>query len=210
MNIKLTKKERIKILNSTDLYRIMQGILLREEKIDQNREHFWVVGLENNNRILVIELVSMGSVNTTVVVPMEVFSLVLQKRAVKVILVHNHPSGDIVPSVNDKDITDRLYQVGRIVGCPVLDHLIITTTSYMSFGDTGLLETISKSLKYVPQFEIQERLKKEAEELGAKKNKIEIAKEMKRDGLEVETIAQYTGLTLAEIKKLRVRKKPKN
>ena len=210
MNIKLTKEERIKILNSTDLYRIMQGILLREEKIDQNREHFWVVGLENNNRILVIELVSMGSVNSTVVVPMEVFSLVLQKRAVKVILVHNHPSGDILPSENDKDITDRLYQVGRIVGCPVLDHLIITTTSYMSFGDTGLLETISKSLKYVPQYEIQERLKKEAEELGAKKNKIEIAKEMKRDDLPIDTIAQYTGLTLAEIKKLRVRKKPKN
>ena len=210
MNIKLTEEERIKILNSTDLYRIMQGILLREEKIDQNREHFWVVGLENNNRILVIELVSMGSVNSTVVVPMEVFSLVLQKRAVKVILVHNHPSGDILPSENDKDITDRLYQVGRIVGCPVLDHLIITTTSYMSFGDTGLLETISKSLKYVPQYEIQERLKKEAEELGAKKNKIEIAKEMKRDDLPIDTIAQYTGLTLAEIKKLRVRKKPKN
>ena len=65
MTIKLTKKERIKILNGVDLFGIMQKILLREEKIDQNREHFWVVGLENNNRILFIELISLGTVSYT-------------------------------------------------------------------------------------------------------------------------------------------------
>ena len=66
MTIKLTKKERIKVLNGSSLFGIMQKILLREEKIDQNREHFWVVGLENNNRILFIELISLGSVNHTI------------------------------------------------------------------------------------------------------------------------------------------------
>jgi DNA repair protein RadC len=71
----------------------MQQILLREDKIDQNREHFWVIGLANNNRILFIELVSLGTVNRTLVEPMEVYSLALQKRAVKIILCHNHPSG---------------------------------------------------------------------------------------------------------------------
>ena len=54
MDIDLTEAEKIKILNSDDIYGIMQKILLREDKIDQNREHFWVIGLENNNRILLL------------------------------------------------------------------------------------------------------------------------------------------------------------
>lgn len=112
MDIQLTEAEKIKIINSDDLYGIMQKILLREQKIDQNREHLWVIGLENNHRILFIELVSLGTVNQTLVKPMEVFSLALQKRAVKIILCHNHPSGELKPSAADKDITDKLIQVG--------------------------------------------------------------------------------------------------
>ncbi|MFK8104482.1 MAG: JAB domain-containing protein, partial [Saprospiraceae bacterium] len=139
MTIKLTKKERIKILNGSSLYEIMKRILLREEEIDQNREHFWVVGLENNNRILFIELVSMGSINKTIVEPMEVFSLALQKRAARIILVHNHPSGELAPSDTDKDVTNRLIQVGKIVNTPVLDHLVISVEGYTSFSEIGLM-----------------------------------------------------------------------
>ena len=83
MDIKLTDAEKIKILNSDDIYGIMQKILLRENKIDQNREHFWVIGLENNNRLLFIELIGLGSVKKVIAEPMEVFSFALQKRAVK-------------------------------------------------------------------------------------------------------------------------------
>ncbi|NQY01480.1 MAG: JAB domain-containing protein, partial [Flavobacteriaceae bacterium] len=147
MNIKLTEAERIKILNSDDLYGIMQKILLREQKIDQNREHFWVIGLENNNRILFIELISLGTVNKTFAEPMEVFSLALQKRAVSIILCHNHPSGELKPSNEDKDITDRLIQVGIIVDLKVIDHLIISNKSYLSFKDIGLLQELEKSTK---------------------------------------------------------------
>src|SRR3989338_5228478 len=98
MNVPLSNEEKIKILNGDDLYGIMQRVLLREEKIDRNKEHFWIIGLENNNRMLFIELVSLGSVNTTIAEPMEVFSFALQKQAVKIILVHNHPSGELLPS----------------------------------------------------------------------------------------------------------------
>lgn len=80
MDIKLTEKEKIKILNSDDIYGIMQRILLREDKIDQNREHFWVIGLETNNRILFIELISLGTVNKALAEPMEVFSLHCKKE----------------------------------------------------------------------------------------------------------------------------------
>ena len=207
MNIKLTEAERIKILNSDDLYGIMQKILLREQKIDQIREHFWVIGLENNNRILFIELISLGTVNKTFAEPMEVFSLALQKRAVSIILCHNHPSGELRPSDEDKDITDRLIQVGIIVDLKVIDHLIISNKSYLSFKDIGLLEELEKSTKYVPPYVLAKRMKKEAAEIAKRKNTIEIAKQFKRNGVDNETISLSTGLTIEEVEKLRVRKK---
>jgi DNA repair protein RadC len=207
MDVKLTKEERIKILNSDDIYEIMQKILLRENKIDQNREHFWVIGLETNNRILFIELISLGSVKKTIAEPMEVFSFALQKRAVKIILCHNHPSGELKPSDADKDISDRLIQVGIIVDTQVLDHIIISAKSYLSFKDTGLLDELKKSTKYVPKYVLEQRIKKEASEIATRKNTVEIAKEFKRNGADNKMIALSTGLSLEEVEKLSVRKK---
>lgn len=207
MNIELSDIEKIKILNSDDLYGIMQRVLLREDKIDQNREHFWVIGLENNNRILFIELVSLGTVNKTIAQPMEVFSLALQKRAVKIILCHNHPSGELKPSEQDKDITDRLIQVGLIVDTPVVDHLIISTKSYMSFIDVGLFDILKESTKYVPPYVLAQKMKKEAMEIAAKKRETEIAKQLKRNGIPEHIIADSTGLTLDEVDKLKVKKR---
>lgn len=207
MDIKLTKEEKIKILNSDDIYGIMQHVLLRENKIDQNREHFWVIGLENNNRILFIELISLGTVNKTLAEPMEVFSFALQKRAVKIILCHNHPSGELKPSDADKDISDRLIQVGIIVDTEVVDHLIISTKSYLSFADIGLLEELKKSTKYVPKYVLEQQIKKEATEIANKKKTVEIAKELKRNGVDNETISLSTGLSIEEVEKLRVKKK---
>jgi len=207
MNIKLTENEKIKVLNSDDIYGIMQKVLLRENKIDQNREHFWVIGLENNNRILFIELISLGTVNKTLAEPMEVFSFALQKRAVKIILCHNHPSGELKPSDDDKDVSDRLIQVGIIVDTEVIDHLIISTKSYLSFADIGLLEELAKSTKYVPKYVLEQRIKKEATEIAEKKKTIEIAKAMKRANENVAKIVEFTGLTIEEVEKLKVRKK---
>ncbi len=207
MDIKLTEEEKIKILNSDDIYGIMQKVLLRENKIDQNREHFWVIGLANNNRILFIELVSLGTVNKTLAEPMEVFSFALQKRAVKIILCHNHPSGELKPSEGDKNVSDRLIQVGIIVDTEVLDHLIISDKSYLSFADTGLLDELKKSTKYVPKYVLEQRFKKEATEIANKKKTVEIAKELKRNGVDNETTALSTGLSIEEVEKLRVRKK---
>lgn len=207
MDIKLTEAEKIKILNSDDLYGIMQKILLRENKIDRDREHFWVIGLANNLRILFIELISLGTVNQTFAEPMEVFSLALQKRAVSIILCYNHPSGELKPSEADKDITDRLIQVGRIVKTKVIDHLIISEKSYLSFDDVGLMESLKHSDKYVPGYQRTKEIKKEATEVAKRKNTIEIAKQMKRIGVDDNTIVESTGLSLEEVQKLKDRKK---
>lgn len=206
MNIELTEAEKIKILTSDDIYGIMQKILLREQKIDQDREHFWIIGLANNLRLLFIELIGLGTVNQVLVNPMEVFSFALQKRAVQIMLCHNHPSGELKPSDADKDTTDRMIQVGRIVNTPVLDHLIISNKSYVSFKNMGLMKELAQSVKYVPPYELVDRIRKEATELARKTRDIEIAKELKRRNMPVDAIVEITGLTVEEINALRVRR----
>ena len=207
MNIKLANKTKIQIQNSGDIYSVMQRILMREEKVDRGREHLWTISLDNSNKILNIELVSMGSFKATIVEPMEVFSIPLQKRAVHLVLVHNHPSGILKPSEADKDITDRLIQVGRIMKVPILDHLIITESSYYSFANSGLLDELSKSLKYVPAFEIKKRYEKQAEKKGKEKGNREgkkaIAKAMKDEGYPLEEIIKLTGLSKGIIERLK-------
>ncbi len=131
--------------------------------------------------------------------------MALQKRAVKIILCHNHPSGELKPSKEDQDITDRLIQVGRIVNLPVLDHLIISDISYLSFKDVGLMAELEKSIKYVPSYEIAERIKAEAAaivEQRVEETKMKIALALKNSGMQITEIAEYTGLTVQEVEGL--------
>jgi DNA repair protein RadC len=221
MNITLTDKEKIKIMNSDDLYKIMQQILLREQRVDQDREHFWTVCLNRANVIMNIELVSMGNVFSTGVLPMEVFSIPLQKRTVSLIMVHNHPSGELNPSKADKDVTDRIIQVGKFVDIPVLDHMIISDKSYYSFSDSGVLAELELSLKYVPvymqkdkalneqrkEFEkatkvISSKSEKRGIKEGLKQKAEEMARMMKEKGYPVEEIVQLTGLSKTAIGKI--------
>ena len=167
MNVRLTDKQKIKVSGSRSIYEIMQRILLSESKVDQEKEHLWLISLATNNLILNIELVSLGSVNATIARPMNVFRVAVMKGAVKAILCHNHPSGNVMPSEEDKDMTDRLYQVGRILNIEVIDHLIISTKSYLSFADTGLLAKIAESKEWVPAYEIEEEIRKEEAQIRA-------------------------------------------
>ena len=143
--------------------------------------------------------------NATIAEPMEVFSLALQKRAVNIVLVHNHPSGELKPSDSDLDTTDRLIQVGSIVNLPVFDHLIISEKSYLSFRDVGYLRELSKSTKYVPSYILIEKFKKEAEELkekGAILAKSEMDMNLLKEGSSLEMIHRVTGIPIDEIKSL--------
>jgi DNA repair protein RadC len=177
MNIELTEEQKIKILNSSDVYTVMKHILMRENKIERSHEHVWCVCLAPNNKILNIELVSLGAIDETVLKPMQVFRIALIKGAVRLILVHNHPDGELKPSEGDKDVTDRMIQVGNIVNVEVLDHLIITELYFYSFKDDGLMAELQKSTKWVPTFIEIDRIKKEAVKLGEKKGRKEGLKE---------------------------------
>jgi DNA repair protein RadC len=226
LNIELTDRQKVKVRTDRDLYPIMREILLRESHIDKNKEHFWICGLAANNRLLYVELVSLGTLNQSILEPMDVFAWALQKQVAMIIMVHNHPTEKLVPTAADKDLTDRMIQVGRIVNIKVVDHLIITTEDYYSFETHGLMRTLSLSKKYVPGYLEVERIKKEAERIGeergvkigeergrkegliegkkegAKDKAIEIAKELKQEGIAIKIIEKSTGLTKEEIERL--------
>ena len=123
------------------------------------------------------------------------------------IMVHNHPGGALQPSPEDTDITDRMYQVGLFLDLPVIDHLIITERKFYSFKDSGLLAELAKSEKYVLKYKKEEeRIRKEGEKAGLKKGvklkAVEMAKALKKKGVDVKVIAEVSNLSIKQIEKL--------
>src|SRR5689334_23076879 len=116
MNVKLSEaQKKAAITSSAGIAPIMQQILKRENKLGRNQEHFWVVGLNNANKILFIELIGLGRQNRVNANPPDVFRMAIYKLAIKLILVHNHPSGELKPSQADRLFTDRILKVGEII-----------------------------------------------------------------------------------------------
>ena len=104
------------------------------------REHFFSLQLDSKNRLIREILVSIGSLNVSVVHPREVFSPAIKDSASALILLHNHPSGDPAPSREDSDCTKRLVHAGKILGIRVLDHIVIGHDNYYSFTDASTLD----------------------------------------------------------------------
>jgi len=103
------------------------------------RESFFVILLNGSNEIIGHERITTGLVNRTIVHPREVFKPAIIKSCSAVILCHNHPSGNLTPSQEDIDITERLKKAGEILGIPVLDHIIISRKGYTSMQELNLL-----------------------------------------------------------------------
>lgn len=160
-------------------------------------------------------------VHYPVVEPMNVFRFAVMKGSVKIIMVHNHPSGELTPSEADKDLMDKLIQVGIILNIVVEDHLIISDQSYFSFNDNGIMNKLRSSTKFIPHYILIESIRKEETEIrekaikanllkgkkeGKKEEKkekaVEVAKNSLKEGLSIELIIKLTGLTKKEIKNL--------
>lgn len=105
---------------------------------------------------------------------------------------------------DDKALTDRMIQVGNIVGIDVFDHIIVNpkTEDFLSYRDVGLMDELSKSTAWVPKFEQVKRIRKMAAEEAVRKRNYEIAKVMKKNKVELGIIVKATGLELADIEKL--------
>ena len=126
--------KKIKINCSQDVYKCMKPFLY-----DEVVEHFYIVLLNRNNQVLKLHKISSGSTSATLADPKLIFKKALDHLAAGIILVHNHPSGNLRPSEADKRLTKRLTEAGNSLEMPVLDHLIFTDGTYLSFADEGLL-----------------------------------------------------------------------
>lgn len=104
-----------------------------------DREHFRVMYLDRKGGLLAMEDVSIGGLHSSIVHPREVFKPAIKKSANAVILIHNHPSGDVTPSREDIEVTKRLMEAGNIIGIEVLDHIIIGESNYCSLKSKGLI-----------------------------------------------------------------------
>ncbi len=123
-----------KISGSNDIYQLMKPFLL-----DKRIESFWVVYLNRAHRVLQIKMISQGGVSGTLVDPKLIFKFALDLLASSMVLVHNHPSGQLKPSTADQALTQKLKSAGQTLEIPVLDHIIFTNSGYFSFADESLM-----------------------------------------------------------------------
>lgn len=105
----------------------------------KRKENFLVLTLDGAHQVIRIRLVSLGLLNRCLVHPREVFQPAILDGAAGILAVHNHPSGLLEPSREDKDITRRLRDAGNILGIPLLDHLIVSKNGFYSFQEQGEL-----------------------------------------------------------------------
>jgi DNA repair protein RadC len=117
----------------------MRQILRRENKLAKQQEHFWVVGLNKQNRILYIELMGLGGKKTVHAPIKQVLKVAIYKDAESIIAVHNHPSGKLTPSEQDIALTQYLQHGSLFVEIEFKDNLIISEKGYFSFKDKGML-----------------------------------------------------------------------
>ena len=115
------------------------AIYFMEKLRHETQEHLVVCMFDSKCRLLAEEVISKGSVNSSIVSPREIFLLALQKRAVHIVLLHNHPSGVSAPSAEDDEVTKRISECGQMIGIPLSDHIIIGDKNYFSYRESGLL-----------------------------------------------------------------------
>lgn len=128
----IAHEKRRKISGSADVYAEMKPYLL-----DLPHEEFWIILMNRANDVIRPLQISVGGVSGTVADTKMIFKFAIENLASSLILVHNHPSGQLIPSKEDRDLTRNIVEAGRILDIPVLDHMIFTDHGFYSFVDEG-------------------------------------------------------------------------
>jgi DNA repair protein RadC len=113
--------------------------LMMDELQHLAQEHFVCLFLNTKNQVIGKDTIFIGSLNASIVHPREVFRRAIQRASAAVICLHNHPSGDPSPSAEDRNVTKRLQEAGKLLGIDVLDHIIIGEQSFYSMKENGLM-----------------------------------------------------------------------
>ena len=138
--VTLVKEGRVPCYNQQIRSAVDASTLLHTYLANVDREHFVIILLNQKNRVIGVSTISIGSLTASIVHPREVFKGAILSNAASIICGHNHPSTDCQPSREDRAITTRLVEAGKLLGISVLDHVIIGGDGrYFSFANEGLL-----------------------------------------------------------------------
>lgn len=122
-------KSNKKITNASDVYEELKPYK------DKKQEHFISLYLDGANHLCDTQVITIGTLNQSLVHPREVFAPAVEKRCASIIVAHNHPSGILSPSSEDMEVTKRLKESGKLLGIELLDHVIFTRESFLSLRD---------------------------------------------------------------------------
>lgn len=103
------------------------------------KEHFILASFDTRNRLIGVDTISVGTLNSSLVHPRELFSVAIRRHAASVIIAHNHPSGDPDPSDEDLRVTKKLVEAGKLMGIQVLDHIVVAQDSFFSFSSESII-----------------------------------------------------------------------
>jgi len=126
--------EKYKISSPADAFNLLKSTYMFEDV-----EKFRIILLDTKNNVKSVELISTGTANSSLVHPREVMNPAIKKRACSLILTHQHPSHETEPSHEDILLTNRLVEAGKIIGIPIIDHIIFGGHQFMSFKEEGLI-----------------------------------------------------------------------
>ncbi len=140
-------KKRTEIKNQTAVTNSsISAELVRNQIEDFNIENFIVLSFNSRNKLINAEISTVGTLTSSLVHPRETFKIAIRNHAAKIMIAHNHPSGEVSPSDDDLKITRRLVEAGKLIGIEVIDHVIVSQDDFYSFKDEGLLYVVE--LKY--------------------------------------------------------------
>jgi DNA repair protein RadC len=129
------QKSKITIKGSQHVAQVFLDLLALDDKIDQDKEHFYVMHLDVKSRVKMVELVSLGTLDSSLVHPRETFRRAIVAGSASIIVAHNHPSGEVEPSDADTKTTNLLFEAGKLLGITLLDHIIFVNDKFFSFRD---------------------------------------------------------------------------
>jgi DNA repair protein RadC len=120
------KDSKLQVNGAEEVAKVFQDILALEDKIEQEKEHYYVMHLNIRSQVMMVELVTVGTLTSSLVHPRETFRRAVIAGSSSIIIAHNHPSGDVEPSDADMKVTRAMFDAGNVLGITMLDHIIFT------------------------------------------------------------------------------------
>jgi DNA repair protein RadC len=143
------RNSTIQIRDARDVATVFQDLLRLEDRIDRDKEHFYVMHVNSRQQVNLVELVAIGILNHAAIHPRETYRRAVIEGSYSIFVAHNHPSGDVTPSEADIQTTRKLHDAGEILNIPLQDHIIFTSTGgyFFSFLNNKTQSTVQTARK---------------------------------------------------------------